>query len=515
MENQIDKIRVRFAPAPTGFLHIGSLRTALFNYLFAKKHQGTFILRIEDTDTKRSTLEFEKQIYEDLRWLKIEWDEGPQHCLSLQNGIGPYRQSERTSIYTKYIEKLLNENKAYYCFCSQEELDTQRQYQMSIGETPRYLGKCANLTKEIINEYLIQKKASVIRFRIHSKKINFNDLVRGKIEFDTTLMGDMVIAKNIYEPLYNFVVVIDDFEMKISHIIRAEEHISNTPKQILIQQALEFPMPQYAHLPLVLAPDRSKLSKRHGAVSVFEYRQQGYLPEALINFIALLGWNPGTEKEIYSMDFLIKDFSLERIQKGGAVFTLKRLDYLNGLYIRQKSIEELTDMCIPYLIDKELITKTENSFEIKETKEKISLETLKKIVLIYQERLKKLSEIPDLTDFFFKNKLNYSKDLLRWKEMSDREIKNSLDRSEKILSKIKEEDFNKENLEKVLILEAERMGDRGEFLWPLRIALTNKQASATPFEIAEILEKNKTIKRIKEAKMIFQKSLLQMICLKK
>lgn len=507
---KIDKIRVRFAPSPTGFLHIGGARTALFNYLFAKKNQGVFILRIEDTDTKRSTLEFEKQIYEDLKWLKIEWDEGPQHNLSLKNGIGPYKQSERLSIYAKYIEKLLNENKAYYCFCSQEELESQKQYQMSIGETPHYLGKCANLSKEAINDYLTQKKPSVIRFRIHSKKISFNDIIRGEIEFDTSLMGDMVIAKNIHAPLYNFVNVIDDFEMKISHIIRAEEHISNTPKQILIQEALEFPMPQYAHLSLVLAPDKTKLSKRHGAVSVSEYCQQGYLSEALVNFIALLGWNPGTEKEVYSMDALIKDFSLERVQKGGAVFNIKRLDYLNGLYIRQKSIEELTEMCIPYLINSELIIKTENNFEIQETKEKISLEALGKIVSIYQERLKKLSEISELTDFFFKGKLKYDKDLLKWKEMSNQEIKDSLDKSEEILSKIEKESFNKENLEKILLIEADkeksdesislpRSRDRGRLLWPLRVALTNKQASVSPFEVAEILGKEKTIKRIKEA----------------
>lgn len=491
-------IRVRFAPSPTGYLHIGSVRTALFNYLFAKKYQGTFILRIEDTDTKRSSLEFEKPIYEGLKWLGIEWDEGPQHCLSLDNGIGPYRQSERLHIYVKYLEKLLNENKAYYCFCSQEELEAQKQEQMSRGEPPHYFGKCANLTKETIKNYLEQKKSSVIRLRIHSRKIIFNDLIRGEIEFDASLMGDIIIAKGLFAPLYNFAVVVDDFEMKISHVIRADEHISNTPRQILIQQALEFPMPQYAHLPLVLAPDRTKLSKRHGAVSVSEYRQQGYLPEALINFIALLGWNPGTEKEIYSTDSLIKDFSLERIQKAGAVFNIKKLDYLNGLYIRQKPIEELTEMCLPYFIDSGLIVKTE---------EKISLETLKKIVSIYQERLKKLSEISDLTDFFFKDKLNYNKDLLRWKEMTDNEIKGSLDKLEKILSKIKKEDFNKENLEKILIQEAEKIrDDKGRLLWPLRVALTNKRASATPFEIAEILGKEKTIERIKEAKILLKKS---------
>jgi glutamyl-tRNA synthetase len=486
-------VRTRFAPAPTGFLHIGSVRTALFNYLFAKKNQGVFILRIEDTDKKRYSLKFEKDILKHLKWLGIEWDEGP------------YKQSERIEIYKKYLEKLLNENKAYYCFCSQEELDAQRQYQMSIGEAPRYFGKCANLTKEIIENYLTQGKPSIIRLRTISKKISFNDLIRGEIEFDTSLIGDFVIAKNLSSPLYNFVVVIDDFEMKISHVIRAEEHISNTPKQILLQEALDFSRPIYAHLPLILSPDRAKLSKRHGATSIAEYKEQGYLPEALINFIALLGWNPGTEKEIYSILSLIQDFSLKKVQKGGAVFNIKRLDYLNGFYIRQTSIEKLTKLCIPYLVKTNLVTKIGDSLKIQETEKEISLEKLEKIISIYQERLKKLSEISELTDFFFKDKLNYNKNLLRWREMSDREIKKSLLTLEKLLINLKL-DWTKENLEKILLQEAEKIRDKGKLLWPLRVALTGKEASASPFEIVEILGKEKTVKRVKEAVKIFNES---------
>ena len=484
-------IRVRIAPSPTGFLHIGLARTALFNYLFAKKHQGVFVLRIENTDKKRSSPEFEKDILKNLKWLGIEWNEGP------------YKQSERIDIYAKYLKKLLDEDKAYYCFCSQEELETQKQYQMSMGELPRYSGKCANLTKEIIKKYLNERRPSIIRFRTPSKKISFTDLIRGRLEFDTSLLGDMVIAKNISTPLYNFAVTIDDFEMKISHIIRGEEHISNTPKQILIQEALGFCQPKYAHLPLILAPDKSKLSKRHGTISVAEYRRTGYLPETLINFMAFLGWNPGTEKEIYWLTSLIKEFSLEKVQKGGAIFNTKRLDYLNGFYIRQKSIEKLTELCLPYFIKAELIIKQDEKFKIKETKKEISFEILKRIVSIYQKRLKKLSEISELTNFFFRDKLKYDRDLLRWKEMSDKEVKESLDKLEKILSKIKKEDFNKENLENILMIEAEKGGDRGVLLWPLRVALTNKQTSASPFEIAEILGKEKTIKRIREARRLF------------
>ncbi len=472
------EVRVRIAPSPTGFLHIGTARTALFNYLFAKKQQGIFILRIEDTDIERSFPKFERDIMENLKWLGIEWDEGP------------YRQSERGEIYTKYLKKLLSENKAYHCFCSKEELEAQRQYQMSIGQAPRYTGKCRELSPEKVQEYLTQGKSSIIRFKVPAKKVKFNDLIRGEVEFDTGLIGDMAIVKKTgqgFSPLYNFSVVIDDFEMKISHVIRGEDHLSNTPKQILIQEALGFPQPKYAHLPLILGPDRSKLSKRHAAVSITEYRKAGYLPEALNNFMAFLGWNPGTEREIFGLNSLVKEFSLKQVQKAGAIFNIKKLDWLNGFYIRQKSIEKLTELCLPCL------------------PKGVDLNELKKIVALYQERLKKLSEITNLTKFFFKERLEYPKTLLRWKEMSDKEIKNSLDKLRKILSKIKAEDFHKENLEKILFPEAEkfakeRAGDRGYFLWPLRVALTGEKTSAGPFEIAEILGKERTLERLKQAK---------------
>jgi glutamyl-tRNA synthetase len=347
------KIRVRIAPAPTGYMHIGTARTALFNYLFAKKHEGTFILRIEDTDVEKSKKEFEKDIMENLKWLGIEWDEGPD----IGGDFGPYRQSERRGIYEKYLKKLLEEKKAYFCFCTKEELEAEKQFQLSIGQPPKYSGKCANLADEKVKEFLAKRKPFVIRFKVPIKKVEFDDLIRGHLEFDSSLLGDIIIAKDFKKPLYNFSCVIDDYEMKISHVIRGEDHLSNTPKQILIQEAFGFPQPKYAHLPLILGPDRSKLSKRHGAISIFEYRKQGYLPEALINFMAFLGWHPGTERYIYSMAALIKDFSLERIQKAGAVFNIKRLDFLNGFYIRQRSIEKLTQECLPYLIKSGLIEK--------------------------------------------------------------------------------------------------------------------------------------------------------------
>ena len=456
------------APSPTGNLHIGTARAALFNYLFAKNQSGKFILRMEDTDAERSDPKFEKNIIDGLKWLGIEWDEF-------------YRQSERKKIYSQYSERLLKEGTAYRCFCSEDELEAKRQEQMARGAPPTYNGKCKMFSEKEIKERLERKEKSIIRFKAPAKKIKFNDLIRGEIEFDAILIGDFSIAKSPTEPLYNFAVVVDDFEMKISHVIRGEDHISNTPKQILLQEALGFPQPKYGHLPLILGPDKSKMSKRHGAVSVSEYKKEGYLPETINNFMAFLGWNPDTEKEIFSMEDLIKDFSLEKIQKSGAVFNIQRLDYLNGCYIRQKPIQSLAVLCQPYL-------------------PKADPQYIEKIVAIYQERLKKLSEIKELADFFFKDSLEYDKELLRWKNMENKEIKNILDKLYKILQKIEKGSWTKANLEKVLLSEAEKIGDRGRLLWPLRVSLTGKKASAGPFEVAEILGQEKALSRIKQAK---------------
>jgi glutamyl-tRNA synthetase len=475
-------IRVRLAPSPTGFLHIGTARAGLFNYLFAKKNNGKFILRIEDTDKERSKPEFERDIIEGLQWLGINYDEGP----GIEGEFGPYRQSQRLESYRKYLEKLLKEKKAYYCFCSEEELEAKKQDQMSRGLAPKYNGKCANLSQAESQKKLAAGETAVIRFKMPERRISFNDIIRGSVEFDSSLFGDFVIAKGLDEPLYNFAVVIDDYEMKISHVVRGEDHISNTPKQILLQEALGFPQLKYAHLPLILGPDKSKLSKRHGATSLLEYKKEGYLPETLVNFMAFLGWNPDNEKEIFSLEELIQAFSIEKVQKAGAVFNIQRLNYLNGFYIRQKSLDELADLCLPYLSAAGLILND---------KEKI-----KQIISLYQERLKKLSELPELVDYFFKDKIEYDKELLIWKNMSENEIISSLDILEELLFKIKEEDFNKENLEKVLMEKAEETGDRGKLLWPLRAALTGKKASAGPFDVVAILGKEKTLERIKQAK---------------
>jgi len=479
------KIRARLAPSPTGFLHIGTARTGLFNYLFAKKNKGEFILRIEDTDEERSEERYEKDIIDGLKWLGIEWDEGP----GTGGQFAPYRQSERKDSYRKYLQKLLDEKLAYYCFCTEEELEAKKQDQMSRGEAPKYNGKCAGLSASEVERKMAEGEKAVIRFKPPSRIVSFKDLIRGEVEFDSSLFGDFVIAKDLDNPLYNFAVIIDDYEMEISHVIRGEDHISNTPKQILIQEALGLPQLQYAHLPLILGPDKSKLSKRHGAVSLTEYKKEGYLPEAMVNFMAFMGWNPDTEKEIFSLKELVKAFSIEKVQKGGAVFNIQRMDYLNGFYIRQKTLDELAELCLPHLVGAGLISKDE-----------VDMEKIKEIISLYQERLKKLSELPELADFFFKEKIEYDKELLKWKDMSLSEIESSLDISEKILSDIKEGDFNKDNLEKVLMEKAGEMGDRGKLLWPLRAAMTGKRASAGPFEVAAVLGKEKALQRIKEAK---------------
>lgn len=499
-------VRVRLAPSPTGPLHIGTARTALFNYLFAKNNHGTFVLRIEDTDKTRSQKRWEKDMIEGLHWLSLGWDEGPD----VGGPYGPYRQSERIAIYESYIQKLLDEGKAYRCFCSLEELEAQHQYQLSIGEPPHYTGQCRTLSAEEIKKNLKDGKSFVIRLKTSpGEKIIFEDAICGRVEFETDVLGDFIIAKGMKEPLYNLAVVIDDHEMKINYVIRGADHISNTPKQILIAQALDLPRPQYAHLPLVLSSYRRKLSKREDVVAVNDYRQQGYLPQSLLNFMGLLGWSAGENKEIYSLSSLVEKFSLSRIQKSGAIFDTKRLDWMNGYYIRQESLPSLTKMCLPFLIKGGLITEKDGTGADKEkfthlycicqTEEEITFTYLENIIGLYQERLKKLSEIVSLTDFFFQKELDYDTKLLSWKDQPAKEVKEVFKRLKKGLSKISEDQWTEENLKSLLLEEANKVGDRGKVLWPLRVALTGKEQSAGPFEVASVLGKQKVLARLEFA----------------
>ncbi|MEK7635764.1 MAG: glutamate--tRNA ligase [Patescibacteria group bacterium] len=477
MINQEKNVRVRFGPSPTGFLHIGGARTVLFNWLFAKSHNGVFILRIEDTNKERSKKEYEEDIINSLKWLGLDWDEGPD----IGGNYGPYRQSEKINIYEKYLEQLLNQEKAYYCFCSKEELEIDRQALLSQGLAPKYSGRCRNLSADEVEKKMKIGDKPVIRLKIPDRKIEFQDIIRGKIQFDAGLMGDIIIAKGLNEPLYNFAVAIDDYEMNISHVIRGEEHLSNTPKQILIREVLNLKHPIYAHLPLILAPDRSKLSKRRMDASVVDYKNQGYLSEAIINFIALLGWHPEGEKEILSKEELIKQFNLKKVQKAGAIFDVQKLDWLNSQYIKTinpiRLIEEMENF-VPkdWFAKKELLAKAINA---------------------EKERIKKLADFKELADFFFELP-DYEPLLLKWKNMENNQISNNLKAVKLKLENISENDFNKDNEEKIIMPLAKERGI-GDVLWPLRAALSGKQASPGPFEIINVIGKNESLKRIEIA----------------
>lgn len=494
-------IRTRIAPSPTGSLHIGTARTALFNFLFAKKIGGKFILRIEDTDLERSDQKYERDIFEGLKWLGIDADESPE----IGGPYGPYRQSERIETYRRALRKLLNEGKAFYCFHTEKELEDDKKWRIESKMPVFHLcEKWRDLSLEEANKKIKAGEPAVIRFKIpretSNEQITFSDKVRDQLHFFVGLLGDFSIAKSLDVPLYNFAVVIDDYEMRISDIIRGEDHIPNTPKQLLIAEALGWAKEnedgigdmqgpwQYAHLPLILGPDRSKLSKRHGATSINEYKEQGYLPEALVNFIALLGWNPGTDQEIFSMEKLINEFSLERVQRSGAIFDFTKLNWMNGEYIRRKSARELAELCLPYLT---------GFLQSPIPNDKFSIEYIEKIITLEQPRLKKLSEIGERAEYFFREP-DYPAELLRWKGMPDQEVRNSLERSQKMLAETAAKDFMPEKLQNNFFL-AIGTGDKGVLLWPLRVALTGRKASPGPFEILAILGKDRGLRRIERA----------------
>jgi len=323
-------VRVRFAPSPTGSLHVGGARTALFNYLFARRNDGLFVLRSEDTDAARSTREFESAIQSDLRWLGLDWDEGPD----VGGPFAPYRQLERQDRYALAAARLIEIEAVYPCYCTPEELDAERKQQQSRGEAPKYSGKCRELTKEQRLARETEGRKPVLRFAMPQRDIYVEDLVRGSVHFPPGSIGDFVILRSDKTPAYNFVVVIDDNDMAITHVIRADEHLPNTPRQVALFEALELPLPLFAHVSMILAPDHQKLSKRHGATSVSEYREAGFLPEALVNYLALLGWSPGDDREFFTLDELAKTFSLERASKSPAVFDITKLRWFNAHYLR-------------------------------------------------------------------------------------------------------------------------------------------------------------------------------------
>lgn len=415
----------RFAPSPTGFLHMGGVRTALYSFLFARKHKGTFALRIEDTDKARNRDEWTQALVSDLDWLGLKHD---VYAV----------QSEKLQSHQSYIKKLIESGQAYIS----KEKDVKE-----------------------------GQRDEVIRFKNPNKKVTFTDLIRGDITVDTTDLGDFVIARSIEEPVYHLAVVVDDFEMGITHIIRAEEHISNTPRHILIQEAIGAPRPLYAHLPLVLAEDRSKLSKRkHGeTVSLTYYREQGYLPEAILNFMALIGWNPGTDEEMFSLSELIETFDLSKVQKGGAIFNVEKLKWYNKAYLSRLSLEEFKKVAAPFTTD-----------------------VPEKLWPLLKERTVILSELRDLSEFdFISKKPELTKEKLNWKDTIVE--KATLIKTKELLETVS--DFTKENVKTALWGYAEEVG-KGVVLWPLRVSLSGKEKSPDPFILAELLGKQETISRI-------------------
>lgn len=475
------KVKVRFAPSPTGHLHIGGARTALFNYLYAKRMGGSFLLRIEDTDLERSTVECEKVIIDGLKWFGINWDEG----IEVGGDEGPYRSTERIDIYKPYIERLLNNGDAYYCYCTQEELEAERQELMAKGEMPRYLGQCRNLTPEQKRKYEQEGRKPTIRFKVpEGKVIKVNDIVRDTVEFESDGIGDFIIVKSDGIPVYNFAVVIDDYLMKITHVIRGEEHLSNTPRQILIYEALGINVPAFAHVSLILGKDRTKMSKRHGSTWVEQYIDAGYLPEALINFLVLMGWSPGEEREIFSMEELEQRFSLERVSKNPAVFDIDKLNWMNGQYIKNTPVERITQLAIPYLIKAGFIKENE----------KVDLEWLEKVVGIVQGELSFVGEIPEKAAIFFDDNVE-PKDIEAEEVMKMEHVPELVKAFKNKVSSVQtiDDEFAKGVFKEI----QNQTGIKGKNLYmPIRVALTGQVHGPEIVEILKILGREKLIKRL-------------------
>ncbi len=466
-------IKVRFPPSPTGPMHIGTARTLLMNFLFARGKNGKIVFRSEDTDRQRSTPEFEKEILDGIKWLGMDFDEGP------------FKQSERDEIYEKFFEQLKNSGKIYPCFCTPEELAAEREEQKIKKLPPKYSGKCRELSAEEIAKFEAMGRKPVWRFRVPDERIEFDDLVRGKISEEGGNIADFVIRKSDGQFLYHFTVVVDDAEMEITHVIRGEDHISNTSKHILLFEALGTPIPKFAHLPLLLNKDRSKMSKRDESgkpATIERLKNDGYLPEAVVNFLALLGWNPGegSEQEFFTMEELIREFDFKHVAKAGAVFDLERLNFFNSHYLRQLSAEKLAENVKPFL-----------NFKIDDE------EVLKKAVKLASERMKFFGEANDFLHYFF-GEIEFETALFENQKMKvDRaKARFTLEQSLPILEKV--ENWSEDEIQTVLFDLIEKLGVKnGEMLWPLRVALTGEKFSPGVWEMADTLGKEKSLERIR------------------
>lgn len=471
-------IRVRFAPSPTGFLHIGNARTAVLNWLFAKKHDGTFVLRIEDTDIERSTRESETKILEILKWLGLDWDEGPD-----TNGeFAPYRQSERLDIYQKYAKKLVDSGKAFYCYCTQEELDAEREKAVKEGRDATYSGRCYHLTEEEKKAFEADGRKPTIRFRVpKDETVGFDDIVKGSLKFDSNVISDFVILRSEGIPTYNFAVVIDDYLMEISHVIRGDDHVSNTPKQVLLYEALDAELPAFAHIPMILGSDRTRLSKRHGATSVEQYRDMGFLPEAMINFLSLLGWSSPSGEELLSIDRLIDEIELERINKSAAIFDVEKFKWMNGQYIRSADIDRLTELAIPYLNDAGYPT---DDYEI-----------TKQVVDATRKYLDHISQITDHVEVFFGEEVKFENDEaeeLASKEESKQVYQAFLEELENY------EELDGEAFKSIMKSIKKKTGAKGKNLWmPVRVGLTGEMHGPDLTLVVKILGGEGCKKRLK------------------
>ena len=470
-------IRVRFPPSPTGYMHIGNVRTALFNYLFAKSKGGKLILRIEDTDKLRSKKEYEEDIIDGLKWLGIEWDEGPD----IGGPYGPYRQSERLHIYKKYIDKLLKEDKAYYCFCTPEELQRDREEAIKRGEMPKYSRRCRNLTEEERRKKFEEGRIPVVRFKIPlSGEVKVYDRLRGELTFPMENLDDFVILRSDGIPTYNFAVVIDDALMKITHVMRGEDHLhGNTPRQVLLYEALGFPVPEFIHLPMILGEDHTKLSKRHGSVSLRDYRFDGFLPEALINYMALLGWSPKSkEKEFFTMEELIKEFDVDNLSRSNAIFSLSKLKWMNHKYTETLPLEVIFERVKPF-VKKEFPSLSDNWIKEATRLLREHMTLLKDLNLI----IKDIFSPPPL--------LEDDKEYLK-------EFIPLLEGFMKNLSPLSE--WNENEILSLIRKTGKELGFKGKRLYfPLRVAITHKREGPEIYIYIYLLGKEESVKRLSEA----------------
>jgi glutamyl-tRNA synthetase len=470
-------VRVRFAPSPTGYPHLGNIRTALFNWLFARRYGGRFILRIEDTDVARKEEGAVEMILDSLRWLELDWDESP------------YFQSQRLDIYREVADRLLREDHAYLCYCSPERLEAMREEQMKRKQPPKYDGRCRNLMQQQKDQLKAQAITPVVRFKTPlDGETSFQDLIRGRVSFQNSTLDDFVLLKSDGYPTYHLANVVDDHLMAISHVLRADEWLSSTPRHMLIYQALNWQGPHFAHLPMILGPDRSKLSKRHGASNIIEYREQGYLPEAMINFLALLGWSLDDRTELLTREELVKSFSLERIGKTAAIFNRDKLDWMNGVYLRQLGPDEFVRQATPFL-DRDLPLSIRRPLDRDYTRQVMSL---------IQERAKTLGEVPHLADFFFLDEVQYEPSLLLSGGLSPMAAIEAIETSLKSLMSL--EVWDAKSLEdRLRPLATELDLSTGKFFGLLRVAITGRSAAPPLFQTMSVLGKGKCFERLATA----------------